>query len=128
MRVLLVGANPSKKNLFSHVPFVGTKSEKVLNEWIEFLDLKNYTIINASDRVLEKGEKLQVGDFNIERLVRESEKHDVVIALGADASKACSLCAIEHYKLPHPSGLNRQLNDKEYVNGRLKEVMVRLWK
>lgn len=128
MRVLIVGANPSKKNLFDNVPFLGSRSGVILQEWIEYLSLKNYTVINASDRILEKGEKLSVKDYNIERLVKESERHDFVIALGEEASKACKLCSIEHSRLPHPSGLNRQLNDKKYVKGQLDNVLIKLWK
>ena len=32
-----------------------------------------------------------------------------------------SKIGVEHFKLPHPSGLNRKLNDKKYVNKVLKE-------
>ena len=40
-----------------------------------------------------------------------------IIALGNNASKAIQG---EHFKLPHPSRLNRQLNDKEFIANRLK--------
>lgn len=41
---------------------------------------------------------------------------DHVVALGNTASFALDYISVEHLQLPHPSGLNRKLNDKETVD------------
>lgn len=44
-----------------------------------------------------------------------------IIALGNNASKA--LENIAHFKLPHPSGRNRQINDKAFIDQRLADCI-----
>jgi hypothetical protein len=39
-----------------------------------------------------------------------------VIALGGEASKRLNELGVKHFKLPHPSGLNRKLNDKQEIS------------
>lgn len=44
-----------------------------------------------------------------------------VIALGLMASRRLDKNEIEHFKMEHPSGRNRKLNNKIYLDNRLKE-------
>ena len=53
-------------------------------------------------------------DVEYEFLQECSEGYDKVLALGGFPSKALNKIGVEHFTLPHPSGLNRKLNDKEY--------------
>lgn len=101
MRVVFIGDSPSKSNIDPDLAFVGTKSYKKLLEWIWHLDLSvnNIEMFNK--------------DF---APIIEDGKYDKIIALGVNASKELDKYGVKHFKLPHPSGLNRLLNDKKYVD------------
>jgi hypothetical protein len=59
--------------------------------------------------------------------VRESTKgHDIIVALGGFVSKTLQRAGIDHISLPHPSPLNRKLNDKEYEKAMLRDTIVSL--
>ena len=47
---------------------------------------------------------------------------DKIIAVGRQVSDALRERGIEHHEIPHPSGLNRKLNDRNYVNGMIGEL------
>jgi len=42
------------------------------------------------------------------------EGHEKVIAFGNFPSNVLNKINVSHFMLPHPSGLNRKLNDKTY--------------
>lgn len=44
-----------------------------------------------------------------------------IIALGNEASKKLKKAGLPHFKMPHPSGLNRQVNDKKFIAKKIKE-------
>jgi hypothetical protein len=105
--VVFVGDEPSKSTYASDIPFVGAKCFKTLVCWINNLSPDYYICFNSrewDDR--EKAKFLHAKGFK-------------VVALGKMASKR--LPDTPHFCLPHPSGLNRQLNDKEFVADRLQE-------
>lgn len=47
--------------------------------------------------------------------------HNKVIALGGLVSSVLKRANIEHYALPHPSPLNRQINNPEYILSKLED-------
>lgn len=74
-------------------------------EWISYLvgtSHGSYEIINRIDKLFHSA----IANANI------------IVALGNKASEA--LKDIPHFKLPHPPGLNRQINNKEYIKSKLK--------
>jgi uracil-DNA glycosylase len=109
--VILVGINPSGK------PFRKNCSLDKMNVWMEALGFHHYSFSNV---IPYEGEyKMKDVDLNFVRsFVNEYKK---VIALGGFASQALKRAGVEHYTLPHPSPLNRKLNDREYENNCLKE-------
>lgn len=123
LKVLFVGSSPSKKNKVSWVPFVGTRSGKVLESWMQQLGVQG-KVMNVYPKVstnpLNRGEIM----FHLDRLSRTAKRFDKIIALGDVAHKALLDADVEHFVLPHPSGLNRKLNDKEYVKDILAKCKI----
>ena len=60
-------------------------------------------------------------DIDYDRLNNITDGYDRIIALGNIASEALTKIGVKHFKLPHPSGLNRQINDKKYIKQVLRE-------
>ena len=123
--IIFVGDKPSKKNIDSRIAFVGTQSYKRLLEWIFKMDID----INETMIVNRSGVKPY--SFNIpEDLHIEFSAYgtstdycsgDKIIALGNEAEKVLKENHIPYFKLPHPSGLNRKLNDKKYIEKELQK-------
>ncbi len=110
MNILVVGDAPSSLNVDRNVAFLGARCMPTLLSWLAELslgDLDHKYLINSHT-------------IKLREVIR---KHDgPIIALG---NKAYARCIKFHdrkhvFKLPHPSGLNRQLNDKEYVAHQLR--------
>ena len=107
--VIFIGDKPSARMAKNAKPFEGAACEKRLKEWMSviFSDYKTeYTIINQCD---------------YKPYFPDSFNFHVVIALGNNASIALDKSCIRHFKLPHPSGKNFQLNNKKFVAKKLKE-------
>ena len=106
-KVIIVGQNPSA------VEKSGTF--KKLDQWTAEWKLNSgYDFMNCSDEV---GQKYTI-DYDS---LKVTSKYDKVIALGNVASNSLKKLNIDHFKMPHPSGLNRQLNDKEFEKKKIKE-------
>ena len=121
--IFFVGDKPSKQNKDPGIAFVGTKSYKVLMDWIVKMDISVTDVVLVNkDQVKpynfpgawEFTTKTFSGDIN-------PEYGDVVIALGNKASEYLSSIELSHFKLPHPSGRNRKINDKQWLNKELKQ-------
>ncbi len=102
LNVLFVGDRPSKHNKSTNVAFLGSKSGVTLAEWIDFMSIEpgNYMAINRVD------------EFFRECALSFYKRQKPVVALGVLAHKALEKAGIPHFSLPHPSGLNRVLNNK----------------
>jgi G:T/U-mismatch repair DNA glycosylase len=110
-RVILVGINPSGK------PFRKGYSLDKMNMWMGALGFHHYSFSNV---IPYEGEyKMKDVDTNFVRSFTNG--YNKVIALGGFASKALLRAGVEHYVLPHPSPLNRKLNDKEYEKQVIEE-------
>ena len=119
-KIVFVGDKPSAKNIDPNVPFVGTQSYKRLLDWIFRMN------IDISDVIM----------INKDTLYGYGTIDFKFIALGNEAEKALKNHSREYwdvttnkpqplkanyFKLPHPSGLNRKINDKNYLDNILKE-------
>lgn len=132
MKVVLVGSNPTAKNLDPKIPFVGTSSGKILTRWLQVLgiDPLHARFVNVSDQIVLGNRKLKVSEYDLDRLENDlvlnlvldhlSNKPLKVVALGKTASDALMRIRVDHFELPHPSGLNRKLNDTAFVATQLK--------
>lgn len=112
VKVVFVGDEPSQTNIDPDIAFVGAKCFQRLTEWINYLRPDYYICLNShTDNDI----------FKIERLKEDGFK---VIALGNKASERLTKWQIQHYKLPHPSGLNRKINDKKIIEHELDTCLV----
>lgn len=125
MKVLFIGQNPSKTNMDENVAFVGSRSYGTLVGWIKKLGLKNgeSIFVNASRKLGKVGVRDIDEHGMFEAMMNEPDK---IVCLGKYAEKAWNKMAhlygwtrINTFTLPHPSGLNRKLNDPKYVSSML---------
>jgi uracil-DNA glycosylase len=109
VKVLFVGDRPSVQNLSANRAFIGSRSGTVLMQWLEKLEISvdNYMAINRTD------------EFFIDCAKSFANQSKPVVSLGNNAHKALLKAGIFHYRLPHPSGLNRKNNDKKTVEALL---------
>lgn len=118
MKVVFVGDEPSRLNTNPDIAFVGSRCWKTLLKWVEKLSLdveKDCLFFNSHT------EKL------LSLIEIKYKSGCLVVALGENAHKRLKANKVKHFKLPHPSGLNRTLNDKEYVDKCLKECYTYIW-
>lgn len=106
MKVYLVGDKPSDRMCSGARPFEGALCESRLKAWITDLGITEHVLLNRIDWPF--GFPSKADSYTM-------------IALGAEASKTLTRCKYDHFKLPHPSGRNRQLNDKAYIYQKLTE-------
>lgn len=104
LKVVFVGDEPSRTNIDKSIPFVGAKCFDTFIEWVNKFDIDYYVVLNSHTKTdLTKIKKLSGEGFK-------------VIAVGNKASDRLYKLDIRHAKMPHPSGLNRQLNDPYLSN------------
>lgn len=114
-RVIVVGINPSNRH--TKVRIYKNSTFDRLHKWMDHLQVENFSFINCIDvRGEYKSNKI---DYNfLEKSINKTYK---VLALGDFPSKALKKLNIHHFKLPHPSPRNRQLNDKAFESLILEE-------
>jgi hypothetical protein len=106
MKVLVIGLSPS--------PLGGkSPSLKTLQVWMESLGIEKWSFNNlylTPDR----------SKCNVDDIIKMAKEYDRIICLGSESSKVLYRHDVDHFKLPHPSPKNRQLNDKRAVEQELK--------
>jgi uracil-DNA glycosylase len=114
LMLLIVGHSPSKQDPDGVLD--NCQSGRRLNEWLEAIGASRfYEIEKVNAFTLEEAQNLPSSRKAARRLRKRIKTADAVIALGKGASTVVSLVRGDYISLPHPSGLNRQLNDKTFV-------------
>mgnify|MGYP002876634906 FL=1 len=109
---LILGINPSP------TAFRRNHSLHRLAHWMTALGYDTYCFSN----IIPYEGKYTHKDVDID-FVRESiEGHDTILALGGFVSSVLKRMDIDHITMPHPSPLNRKLNDKQYEKNMLMNV------
>lgn len=102
-----------------------TKSGRTLKEWITDLDAV-FLYANVSSIKTENNRPLTRGEvaFGLPALLKkiQNDNPDKIVALGKTAHEALDMLQIAHLAMPHPSGLNRQLNDPIFKEQKIKEL------
>lgn len=121
--ILFVGSNPSTSSTEDAAFHSSTMSSKRLMTWLNNID-GIFIYINVLNSPTENNRPLKKSEItlNIDRLRNDilAIKPNKVVALGKTAGVALDMLKIEHYKMPHPSGRNRELNNEEYVKEKVK--------
>lgn len=111
--IVFVGDKPSSKNASKQVPFVGTQSYKTLLSWIWTLN------VDVTDVMLTNKDSIPLWFMCADD---ESRLHrHTYIALGNEAAKVLDEHKLSYFKLPHPSGRNRKLNDPKFIDSELSK-------
>ena len=118
--VIIVGDKPSSKNIDSAIAFVGTTSYKKLLEWIYELDLDINNVVLCNKDQFSSYEYIKAYKVETKNLLVEVDETDKIIALGKNAAKYLNELKVSYFELPHPSGLNRKLNDRKKITEILK--------
>ena len=130
--VIFIGSNPSN-SAFSNVPFCeSTKSGKTLRDWIWKLEIsmqvERYNLANKPTprnrplNIAEIKKALPALENHIEFMHYKSKCNIKLVAVGKTAHKALTLLRLPHFEMPHPSPVNRQLNDKEFIKSKLNKL------
>lgn len=124
-RALFVGSNPSAASKGTSAFCPSTKSGKTLYDWIRQAGVNVSVLTNVADYITNNNKPLSDKQIRLKinslKLTLHEHKGMHVIAVGKTAAKALKMAGCtEFYEMPHPSGLNRQLNDPEYVAGKIK--------
>lgn len=88
------------------------------HEWLDFLGLNIIAFTNLS---CDPDCDFKKDSIDLNHLKEVVDHFDKVIAWGSTVSKFLNKIDVDHFVLPHPSPRNRQMNDKEFVNRKLKE-------
>ena len=109
-RILIVGHSPSKKNIRN------SPTMKRLHRWLDECGVRTYAYTNLSPVPCKKLLK--------ENICLDGLDHNKIITLGGEVSKLMDKAGIQHYAAPHPSPLNRNLNDISFEKKIIKELSV----
>lgn len=124
-RVLFVGSNPSNSSLTDAAFHGSTKSSKILTEWCSSVEGAIFIHVNVLNKKTHKNRPLTKREIldSISSLKQNIEgiRPDKIVALGKTASVALTLLHVNFFEMPHPSGRNRLLNDKQYIDNKLAQ-------
>lgn len=130
-KVVFLGSNPSCSSPYND-PFSHCKSaNKILSEWIPALGLTRDQVYfaNVANYKTPRNRPLKKSEIKAElpRLAKQLDGK-VIVTLGKTAQEAATMLieaglnTTALVSMPHPSGLNRKLNNKEWVHAQLKEA------
>ena len=114
-KVLVIGHSPSRGRRTTQKQ--NNPTLKRLNRWLDACNVGIYSFTNlcaSSATSLKKGE------------IRETMLHEIfkdynkIITLGKEVKHYTNKMGYDFYELPHPSPLNRNLNDKNYEKDVIK--------
>lgn len=114
-RVIFVGMNPGWL-IANDKGSIGR-----LNKWASVIGVEHYSFLNvfAYPGAFRKD---QVDEGWLLATIGKCDPDALVVALGKVAHDVLSRIRVSHLTVPHPSGRNRQLNDKEFEKNMLEQL------
>jgi len=125
LTILFIGSNPSHTASSTEAFTEDTVSGRILRSWIEgisgtILFDNIVSQITENNRPLNSNEMALASVSLLERIKRINP--DRLVALGKSASNTLQKLNLKFFEMPHPSGLNRKLNDKAYCDEKLSAL------
>ncbi|MDB4339667.1 uracil-DNA glycosylase family protein [bacterium] len=108
MKVLVIGHSPSSRE---YCPRKGNPSINRLNKWLDECGVEIYSFSNAC---AHHAVSLKKGNIDRKFIYEITKNYYKILGLGNEVNNILNKMDIEHFSLPHPSPLNRKLNDKVY--------------
>jgi hypothetical protein len=126
IKLLLVGTNPSSSSPDNSAFHPSTKSRKFIDKIFED-QYFNISYINLIDYKTEKNRPISITELrsNLENIKQKFHHiYDTkIITFGKTASEGLTLAGIDHFAMPHPSGLCRFWNDGMASEAKIKEML-----
>lgn len=125
LKILFIGSNPSHKAASNDAFTEDTSSGRILRSWIhgiegEILFENIVSQKTENNRPLNQNEMTLAQVSLLERINRINP--DRLVALGKSAASVLAKLNLKFLEMPHPSGLNRKLNDKAYVEAMISAL------
>lgn len=111
-RVLFIGLNPTKLA----IPRKGGAWHRFC-QWLDEMEMI-YTVSFTNISYDPNWDGKLVDTAFLKASIGE---HDKIVAWGPKVSTYLSKMGIDHFTLPHPSPLNRQINNSAYISQRLQQ-------
>lgn len=108
----MIGINPSG------APDLPGRSMSRFRDWCNFLGLKYVSFTNLH---WDENWNKKISTVDTSFLLSSIGDTDKVIALGSLPSTVLTRMGVEHFRMPHPSPLNRLINDRSYIDQKLQE-------
>ncbi len=125
LTILFIGSNPSQTATTTEAFSESTKSGRILRSWIDgiegtilFDNIASYATEN--NRPLNK-EEMALAQASLADRIKEVNP-DRLVALGKSAASVLTKLKLDHLEMPHPSGMNRKLNDRQYVREQISAL------
>lgn len=121
MGPLFVGLNPAAQHPGPDWNSNATFSR--IFDWCDKLNIRHFSFVNVSHRsgVFDRN------TVDAQFLMKAVYGHNgAVVALGREVASVLARTRVSFFKMPHPSPLNRLLNDKEYEEMMLRELALYL--
>jgi len=127
--IMFVGSNPSTASPDNSPFHKGTKSRQTIDGWFKGADFNYHcAFANIINYKKQDNKKLTKSEINknlpkISKRFKNLGRNKLLIAVGNDAQMTLQAAGVEHFKMPHPSGLNRFWNDKEAGEAKIQEML-----
>lgn len=127
-KVIFVGSNPSNSSPDLSAFNTNTGSGRTLREWIEKAEISEAVSINVSDEKTINNRSLRKSEIDalsqdLEGKIRHHMTEGTkIVALGKTAAFALKCTRLTYLELSHPSGLNRKLNDPDFVEKEIRRL------
>ena len=110
--VIVIGHSPNPNKTNETSPTLGK-----LRKWMSYAGVNNYDFVNLVDEF--------VPNLTLKKITLNTDslkKYKRIITLGTLADTYLTRNEVNHFKAPHPSGLNRQFNDKSFEPKVMNEI------
>jgi len=111
---IIVGLNPSKKRGANYGPALSR-----LYRWADQINLPIFSFTNLSDA---PECDLKFKSIDKKFIVQTISNYSIIVSLGSQVHNTLKRLGFDSFKMPHPSPLNRQLNDPDYEKQMLSEL------